>query len=213
MTLKSVLLGAAILTLPGCAGLVSAWKNDPIQSYDVTGPSIYAMTGDRRTAIFTGSPGALKYCAESLPDAVSVFTASSKAGLEADMVEKVTGKATYEDASAAALLQTFQRTEIAELSRQMAFNLCLGWSQGALDAVQYHALLSELVAGSIDVMKLRAAQPIVVVPSASLVLNTPIGAASPTPSPAPSGSATPKPSPSPAPTPSPAATPEPGRAM
>jgi hypothetical protein len=55
-------------------------------------------------------------------------------------------------------LQTFQRTEIAEVYRQIGWNLCLAWAQEAISSAEYHALLKEYVTGGIDVIKTRAAQ-------------------------------------------------------
>ena len=145
----------------GCASTVTAWKNDPLQSYEVLGPSVYAMTGDRRTAVFTKKGGDLRYCAESLPDAVAAFAASSSAKLKAEGLKGgAGGEAGVSDQTAVGLLQTFQRTEIAEVSRQLGFNTCLAWSQGAITDAQYHDLLEKLVSGSIDVMKTRASQPL-----------------------------------------------------
>ena len=109
-SMRIALLGATFLSLTGCAGVVTAWKNDPLQSYRVEGPSIYAMTGDRRTAVFSRQTDPLKYCAESLPDAVAAFAASSNARLSAEGLQGgAGGELGYEDSASAGLLQTFHR--------------------------------------------------------------------------------------------------------
>jgi hypothetical protein len=161
------LLAVSSTCLSGCAGVVTAFKNDPLQSYDVKGPSVYAMTGDRRTAVYTRQTSDLKFCAESMPDAIAAIAASSKANLDTGKVE-----GGFSDATAVGILQTFQRTEIAELSRQLAWNTCLAWAQGAIDNVQYHALLTKIVDGSIEVMKTRSTQEVkTIAPLGHLLVN------------------------------------------
>lgn len=153
---KALLLGGFCLSVSGCAGAITAWKSDPLQSYDVLKPSIYTMTGDRRTAVMMEKNPNYRFCAESLPDAVAAFAASSKA--KAAVTGQ--GEAGFEDATSAALLQTFQRTEIAEVYRQMGWNTCLAWLQGAIDDDEYHLLLAKMIDGGLDAIKSRASQQI-----------------------------------------------------
>jgi hypothetical protein len=141
--------------LSACSSMVTAWKNDPLQAYTIERPTIYAMTGDRRTAVMMLPGQGQRFCAESLPDAAAAFSAASEAN--AGVKDQVTGA--FKDSTTAALLQTFQRTEIAEVYRQMGWNLCLAWAQQAIDTPQYHALLKEYLTGGIDVIKTRASQP------------------------------------------------------
>lgn len=141
--LTGALLGGACFLVSGCAGVVTAFKNDPLQAYDVEHASIYAMTGDRRTAVMLEQNPKHRFCAESLPDAVAAFAASSRA--RAGITGK--GDAEFSDATTAGLLQTFQRTEIAEVYRQMGWNTCLAWLQGAITQPQYHELLRKMVDG------------------------------------------------------------------
>ncbi len=192
-TMRATLMTLTLLSalaLAGCAGTITAFKNDPLQSYEVKVPSIYAMTGDRRTAVFARQNSDMKYCAESLPDAVAAVAASSRAA--ANYKEAGIDIA---DSTAVGLLQTFQRTEIAEVSRQLGWNTCLAWAQGAITSSQYHQLLEKLVVGSIDVMQKRAGQPVVPLPVGSMLL---VAAATPpklTPTPTPAPSATTPPAP------------------
>jgi hypothetical protein len=202
LPIKGLLLASASLLIAGCASLVTAFKNDPLQHYDMVGPTVYTMTGDRRTAVaLVGPNGGYRFCAESLPDAVAVFTASSKAKLLAE------GKfeAGLDEATAAGLLQTFQRTEIAEVYRQLGWNTCMAWAQGAIDNTSYANLLSAMVAGGIDIMKVRASQPQVFPTTTNLVV--PAGSTV-TPAPTPSPSPKPSPTPTPAPSPSPSGQPK-----
>jgi hypothetical protein len=205
---KAPFLATTFLAMTSCAGTVSAWKNDPLQSYKVAGPSIYAMTGDRRTAVFTrkDKDGPLRFCAESMPDAISVFTGSSAVNVKAEGITKSLGvEAGFTDTSAAGVLQTFQRTEIAEVLRQLGWNTCLAWAQGAITEPEYYGLLDKVVTGSIDVMKTRSTQTQVLqtIPSTSMIVST--TRPDPSPSPAP----TPTPKPTPTPTATAAATPRP----
>jgi hypothetical protein len=86
---------------------------------------------------------------------VAAFSAASKAN--AAVPEKAS--AGFEDATYAGLLQTFQRTEIAEVYRQMGWNICLAWAQGATADPVYLGLLQQYLTGGIEVIKARAAQP------------------------------------------------------
>ncbi|CAM8671588.1 hypothetical protein [Sphingobium sp.] len=153
---------ACCVTLPGCAGLVTAWKSDPLQVYAMENPAVYTMTGDRRTAVLMDTNTARRFCAESLPDAAVAYGATSTAGLTAKGID-----AKFSDAVTATLLQTFQRTQDAEIYRQMGWNSCLAWAQGAITSEQYHALLQLMVTGGLDTMKKRAEPAPIAAPAPS----------------------------------------------
>lgn len=158
---KILFFSIVCIPLGACATLVTAWKNDPLQSYDVAGTSVYAMTGDRRTAIFfMGPDGTKRFCAESLPDAVAAFSATSKAAAALDGGPKAKGEASFEERAIAGLLQTFQRTESAELYRQMGWNTCIAWAQGGIDSSQYFNLLETMIDGGMAAIGKRADQPL-----------------------------------------------------
>ncbi len=156
----------AILTLlfstfsiHGCAGYLNAWTNDPFQRHKIKGSTVYTMTGDRRTAIVNDKNSNMRYCAESLPDGISALASSSTANIKAEGLKGGAGGGLdFSDKNAVSLMQTFQRTEIAELSRQLGWSTCLAWMQGAISDAQYHAILKDIVTGSIEVMKTRASQ-------------------------------------------------------
>lgn len=169
MWVRALLISAFAVATGGCASMVTAWKNDPLQSYKIESSSIYAMTGDRRTAIIFRDELTKKnrFCAESLPDAVAAFSAASKAN--AGVKDKVT--AGYEDAAYAGLLQTFQRTEIAEIYRQLGWNMCLAWAQGGLEDPHYRALLTKFADGGLDAIAKRAIQEAKFPPVAPVTLN------------------------------------------
>jgi len=154
------LISAASLCATGCASVVTAWKNDPLQVYAVRNDaksvgSIYAMTGDRRTAILFKHGDRFRFCAESLPDAVAAFSAASRAS--ASVESKAKGE--FADAALANVLQTFQRTEIAEVYRQIGWNLCLAWAQDSFgDKTRYDTLMSEYIRSGLHVIEARAGQ-------------------------------------------------------
>jgi hypothetical protein len=155
--LKKIMLALACVPLGGCASLVTAWKNDPLQAYDVKNPTLYAMTGDRRTAVVVaGADGRNRFCAESLPDAVAAFSATSKAAAALD----TRGSASFEERAIAGLLQTFQRTESAELYRQMGWNACLAWVQGGITNEEYFRLLNTMTERGMSAISTRASQPL-----------------------------------------------------
>ena len=169
----AIILPAAMVG--GCASTVTAWKNDPLQSYKSQRSSLYAMTGDRRTAIQINNANGQRFCAESLPDAVAAYSAASKASAS------VEGKASggFEDATYAGLLQTFHRTEIAEVYRQLGWNLCLAWAQGAINDAQYFGLLDKFTVGGLDAISKRAAQEQVWPTIAPVTLNVGPGGTAP----------------------------------
>jgi hypothetical protein len=169
MQTRALLILGLVFTSGGCASTVTAWKNDPLQSYEIEASSIYAMTGDRRTAVIFRDEATKKnrFCAESLPDAVAAFSAASKAN--ASVQDKAT--VGFEDAAYAGLLQTFQRTEIAEIYRQLGWNLCLAWAQGATDDPNYMKLLTKFTDGGLDAIAKRAAQDQVFPTVAPVTLN------------------------------------------
>ena len=177
MVRKCTLL-TAMLFMSGCASTISSFQNDPLHHYVIgkkEKTSVYAMTGDRRTAIMfapvvEGSPR-YRFCAESLPDAVSVFTGSSKAKFN------LTGKGEAEagDQSAAAVLQTFHRTEMADIYRQMGWNACIAWAQGGITDEQYFTLLQLLTTEGMRAINTRAGQvpQIIQGPGGAIILSTP----------------------------------------
>ena len=168
--------------------------NDPLHHYqiDELGTSVYAMTGDRRTAVMFAPDSKYRFCAESLPDAVTVFTASS--GAKANLAGK--GEVEIRDQSAAAVLQTFHRTEIADVYRQMGWNACIAWAQHGITDEQYYDLLNLITTEGMKAIVTRAGQEpkIIVSSTGAIILSTPEKSAIvPAPAPAPSPSPSPTP--------------------
>ena len=148
-----------LMNLAGCASTISAVTNRSIAAHDFKEGRIFSMTGERRLAMAVAKmkkddPKRVVMCAESLPEVAAAVAASSSAS--ASLVNQ--GSGALSDAFQTQLLQTFTRTEISEVLRQLSWQLCQAWAQGALTDDEYKAELNRLVTAGIDVMKVRADQ-------------------------------------------------------
>jgi hypothetical protein len=168
-----------LLALSGCASTISAVTNRSIAAHEFRPGRIFSMTGERRLAMTVQrEDGRVVMCAESLPEVAAAVAASSSAS--ASLVNQ--GSGALSDAFQTQLLQTFTRTEISEVLRQVSWQLCQAWAQGALQDDEYQAELHRLVTAGIDVMKARAAQQIQAAPSAgqrTTVVTVPAGVTAP----------------------------------
>lgn len=210
--MKKILFITAIgYALSGCSASISAYKNRAISKHGTLykekfeNGQVMALTGDRRLAIgFPEKPSTpFKFCAESIPDAAAAIGAASSL--------KVSDKIEAGDSVSTGLLQTFNRTENAELFRAWSFTMCSAWAQGAITTPQYHESLSTMTGALAEVMKTNATKGITyAAPGSTIVVGTetptPKSTSTPTSTPAPTG--TPAPS-TPSPTPTPASTPTP----
>ena len=163
---SSMLKRAALLLLTGlltssCASTISAYKNRAVSKHGIMYKDkfeegqVFVMTGERRLAVAIplGTQRHFNLCAEPLPDVAAAFGAASslnasRAGTEVGVT----------DATAMKILQTFNRTENAELLRVWSFVSCLAWAQGQLENPVYKAAFKQMTAGIIDVMKTNAIQ-------------------------------------------------------
>jgi cell division septation protein DedD len=163
----------AATTLSGCASTISAWKNRGVAAHTLRPDRFFSLTGERRLAFQVerydphNPPkpkwdsrnkrfvGRVAWCAESLPEVSQAVTTSSKANIE---VPKT--KLGAEDAFATTLVATFNRTEIAELYRQMAWQSCQAWAQGVLSDDQYREQLGDIIKTGSGVIMARALQPL-----------------------------------------------------
>jgi hypothetical protein len=98
----------------------------------------------------------MAWCAESLPETSQAVTSSSK--LTSQFSKN--SNAGVEDAFGTTLTQTFVRTEIAEVYRQMSWQACQAWAQGVYSDAKYAQQLDLLLAAGIDIVKTRATQPL-----------------------------------------------------
>lgn len=173
-TLSILALLLTTFPLAGCASTISAWKNRGVASHTLRPNRFFTLTGERRLAFqvdrydpATSKPqwdsrnkrwvSRVAWCAESLPDASQAVTATSKPTV------KFSDKANLgiDDAYATTLVQTFARTEIAEVYRQMGWQACQAWAQGVYDDAHYREQLDRLLASGTRVIEERAKQPLI----------------------------------------------------
>jgi hypothetical protein len=193
----AILLAWTAGGLGGCASTVTAFKNDPFIERGFQKQALYTMTGERRFAFAVlKESNPLRFCAESLPDTATAASGATTASLKPSEVVS----ASLDDKFSTSLTQTFVRTEIAEVFRQMGFQACQAWAQEVLSKDEYKTELTRMISAGIEVIKNRSTQPLPTVADAGAP-KPPTGAPTPTPSP----SGTPSPAPSPSPTASPIA--------
>lgn len=151
------------LTLTGCASTITALLNRPIQAdnYYFDGNhavSVMSLQGQYRVGTLRDIKSTLRVCAESLPDTATAAAAASSLSVS-DPVTGGVRAVSGSDEFSSALLQTFQRTETADVVRQLGWQYCQAWSNGALTDSQYAELLVALTRGAITVLEKRASAP------------------------------------------------------
>jgi len=163
MRVATNLLVAVAFALSGCASSITAWKNRPVAAHTLRPDRFFTLTGERRLAfqVKRATARELAWCAESLPEAAQSVTSSSKNA--AKLSEKA--NLSSEDSFGTTLTQTFVRTEVAEVYRQMAWQACQAWAQGVYNDEQYRAQLDSLLNVGADVIRARAAQPLTTTPA------------------------------------------------
>lgn len=163
-----------IVSLAGCASTISAIQNDPARVHTLRPDRFFTLTGnsrlafqvnrydvnnppkpyiDPKTKLLVTRPA---WCAESLPEVATAVTSSSKPSAQ---LSKNSTLGT-EDAFATSLVQTFTRTEIAEVYRQMGWQACQAWAQGVLSDAEYRDQLVALLRSGASVIEERSKQPI-----------------------------------------------------
>lgn len=110
-----------LLILPGCATLSELVDDPSVETNRISRTStdhlIFSMREDNRIIrTELAEDGRLKVCAETQADAISAR--SSKSGLE------IVGKGAVDDAIERQLTLTYARTELSDVVRQLAWNLC-----------------------------------------------------------------------------------------
>lgn len=169
-----VLLGILFVT-SGCASTISAIHNDPARVHTLRPNRFFTLNGNSRMAfqverydkehpdrsVYIDSKSKrpvyrMAWCAESLPEVAQAVNSSSKPNIK--LSEKLSGGT--EDAFATALTQTFARTEIAEIYRQMGWQACQAWAQGVMTDEEYKVMLDGIVATGANVVTVRALQPL-----------------------------------------------------
>jgi uncharacterized protein YceK len=157
------------ISCTGCSSAISSWKSRPVAAHKLYPGRMFSLTGERRLAFFvprsiagqaynaaTDDTDRTAWCAESLPEASQAITATSKGSLKLPE----TAEGGLEDSVATSLTQTFTRTEIAEMFRQLGWQTCQAWAQGVFTDEQYRVELAKLVDAGVYVIKKRSDQPI-----------------------------------------------------
>lgn len=157
LAIRAISLAVSGLLLSGCAAALSAYKNRSSNKMDIGATSAQAgeiviVTGERRIAIAIPNQANFQFCAEALPDAAAAFGAASSAGLARPGMQ-----GGINESSAMGLLQTFNRTENAELLRSWGFISCLAKAQRHFEDPEYRALFTTMTNGLVEVMKANAA--------------------------------------------------------
>ena len=175
MTNKINFLVAMCLSTTGCASTISAIHNDPARVHTLRPNRFFTLSGNSRMAfqverydkehpewsVYTDNKTKhqvhrLAWCAESLPEVSQAVTAASKPNLK--IGEKLSGGT--EDNFATTLTQTFARTEIAEIYRQMGWQACQAWAEGVMSDEAYERQLTAIINTGASVIEKRASQSI-----------------------------------------------------
>ena len=166
------LLLAACLALPagGCAGMLNQVLDRPLTSDHLDEPGemskLKTLSGDRRlvrvsanrVSKFPGKHGEELYlyriCAETQADALAARSAESTTSVKSSA--GVQGEAGLADKSATTLTKTYDRSEISDVYRQAAWQLCNAVENGDMEATDYSTRLWELTKLAMDVLKVKA---------------------------------------------------------
>jgi hypothetical protein len=152
--------------LSGCASTITALQNSPAKPHTLRPDRFFSLTGERRLAFqVKRSDNRVAWCAESLPEAAQAVSAASKPTLSIPEGPS----AGTDDTFSTTLVQTFTRTEIAEMYRQMAWQMCQAWAQEVYTDAQYREQLNLLLASGVKVIETRASQPLTPAPAKSEV--------------------------------------------
>ncbi len=160
MDMKPLML-LCLTLLSGCAAEITAvmdraFRTDTFEELRVSASTV---VGDRRLILVR--PRRIEardpvVCAESLPDATRSVTTTSSAQLKAgDPAAVSRTELEIKDAFATALLQTFVRTELAEVSRNLSWQVCLAYANGAITEIEYQELMKIIIERSFNAIPQR----------------------------------------------------------
>ncbi len=150
----------ALLLTSGCASQIAAWKGRPAAKHRIESGHFWTLGGQYRLAFQTtrpDKPNQVIWCAESLPDVAQAVSATSEATTQLSK----NSSAGLKDAFATTFTQTFARTEIAEVYRQMGWQACQAWAQGVLNDDDYKGIVTAIIDSGVRVIETRATQPLV----------------------------------------------------
>ena len=171
---RFLLLVSLAMGLGGCASQLTAAFTRPWRTDTMPGRGWFDGSPVDRSDIITGNATAERrliiarvrrdpirgpedrvLCAESLPDAAQAIAARDALAVSQSLASGRTTSIELDTQVRTALLQTFQRTELAELSRQLAWQVCLAYANGALTTEEYRTQLIRIIDGSFRVMERR----------------------------------------------------------
>lgn len=156
---RPLLLLLPLTLTGGCSSIASALLGRPVQADHYKDGeqslSVMALQGQYRVGVIRDVRSTLRACAESLPDTAVAAGASSGVTVS-DPTAAGARSLAANDEYQTALLQTFHRTETADVVRQLGWQYCQAWSNGALRDAQYAALLEQLTRGAVAVLEKRA---------------------------------------------------------
>lgn len=154
-TLSKLIMFALTFPLMACSTYSQTFFTRPVIEDVPGGFNTLSLTADRRVAIFKSdktdpeNPIGLMACAEALPDVAlsstveselkATIEAAGKGELDAEAAEKLTQ----------ALTVAYQRTEKSDLVRQLGWQLCQGFLNGAVSNDDYRRLLEMMVVSSL----------------------------------------------------------------
>lgn len=151
--LKTVIRFTLILSsilLSGCAALSQTFWQRPVIEDVPGGFNTLALTADRRIAVFKSDKSdkdnykGEKACAEAQPDVALSSEVESK--LTAAIKDAtLDGSAELSESVKQAITLAYQRTENSDLVRQLGWQICQGYLNGAITESDYLRLLETMV--------------------------------------------------------------------
>jgi len=138
-----------VMFLGGCATSGQVFFSRPVIEKDIkSGFNTLALTADRRIAVFTSNEGKKISCAEALPDVAISSEVHSSVNVA---LKKLEDELSVEAAESIkqAISVAYQRTEKSDLVRQLGWQLCQGYLNGAITDEHYFYLLERLVLASL----------------------------------------------------------------
>lgn len=156
LSCKSIRVAILTLMIPlsGCSTLSQTFWQRPVIEDVPGGFNTLSLTADRRIAVFKSDKSDKKNykgelaCAEAFPD-VAVSS-------DVESAIKATLKAAEQDATfnldenfKQAITLAYQRTETSDLVRQLGWQICQGYLNGAIEKKEYLRLLETMVIASL----------------------------------------------------------------
>lgn len=153
-----VVLG--LFGLAGCGSTLNSIFERSVTSEPLDRTQVVTMTGERRVTIAVERNGPYTVCAESLPDAARALGARSAGTLDLGTANgQARASGGYDDQMQTALLQTNTRTEVADVSRILGFQVCSAYANNGITQPQYASLLEQIIAGANTAMLANARRP------------------------------------------------------